>query len=183
MGFGGVIVLVGAYLIYAAVTNQAPIKTIQAIIANPINARTILAGRALPISASGTTGVQAGSVTGGGGGSVVTFARSKIGQPYRFGGHTEGGWDCSGLVLEALKVGYGLSIAHSATAQLLDPRGKKVAKADLQPGDIVFPNVPPFAGDHVQIYSGNGNVIEAARPGTNVREVAMWGFFTAKRFS
>lgn len=181
-GFGLLIVIVGAWMLYSAITNQAPIKTIIAIAADPANARAILEARGIPISvAQAATGAAAGALTGSG--DAVAFARSKIGQPYVLGGHRDGGWDCSGLVMEAIKISTGITLAHSATAQLLDPRGKKIAKADLQPGDVVFPNMPPFSGGHVQIYSGNGNIIEAPKPGTPVREVPMWGFYTARRFS
>lgn len=187
--FALLLIAFGAYLMYASITNQAPVKTLTAIINNPGQARAILGNKAFPIS----TGASLGAVSPGGadrgnsrgstrGEAVVAFARSKVGQPYRFGGSSDGGWDCSGLVMRAIDNAYGIKLAHSATAQLLDPRGRTVKRDELQPGDVVFPNLPPFAGDHVQIYSGSGKIIEAARPGTNVREVPMWGFYTAKRF-
>lgn len=181
-GIGLLLAGIGAWLLYAAITNQAPVKTLTSIIANPANAAAIIQGRQVPLASGtgGTTAPPAGS--GAGGGAVVAFARSKIGQPYKFGGRKDGGWDCSGLVMESLRAGLGIKVAHSATAQLLDPRGKTVRREDLKPGDIVFPNLPPIAGDHVQVYAGGGNVIEAPKPGTKVREVPMWGFFTAKRF-
>lgn len=195
MGNGGIgvglsLVTFGGWLLYAAVTNQAPLKTVEAIVANPRQAGAILKDRKLPLAVSATDFASSVSLTGTapslGGAAVVTFARSKIGQPYKFGGASDGGWDCSGLTQKALAYGLGLSVPHSSMAQLLSPSGTKVARADLQPGDLCFPELPGVVnklGDHVQIYSGNGNVIEAPEEGKNVREVAMWGFFTARRFA
>lgn len=189
IGFGLLTVTVGGYILYAAVTNQAPLKTLEAIVKSPSQAGAILKDRKIPLStvtAAQAAALQTTAAATPGGAAVVSFARSKIGQPYKFGGAADGGWDCSGLTQKALLYGLGLNVAHSSMAQLLDPRGKKVAKADLQPGDLCFPEVPGVVnklGDHVQIYSGNGNIIEAPQEGENVREVPMWGFFTARRFA
>lgn len=188
VGVGLLTVTVGGWLLYCAVTNQGPAATAKAIVKTPTKAGAILSGRQYQfqdmtsLTAGATTASGQAAVNATGGGGVVSFARAQIGKPYIFGGTGNPGWDCSGLTQAALKNAYGISVLHSATAQLLDPRGVKVAKADLQQGDLVFPDLPPLAGDHVQIYSGNGNIIEAPMPGKKVREVPMWGFYTARRY-
>jgi cell wall-associated NlpC family hydrolase len=141
------------------------------------------------VTSTGATTTAAGS-----GSSIVTFARNQIGRPYIFGGTGNPGWDCSGLVQAALAT-VGVNVAHHATAQYFSTLGKPVRNSDgskpsiknvssLVPGDIVFP-YPPTGGDvgHVAIYSGNGNIIEAAKPGTNVREIPLYALYDAKRFA
>jgi NlpC/P60 family len=107
---------------------------------------------------------------------VLSQARSVIGRPYIWAGtfeHGSGG-DCSGLVVYAFKHGAGIMLPHF-TGFLLN-QGHEVSKAELQPGDLVFPD-----SHHVQIYSGNGNIIESPERGKNVREIPMWGFWRARR--
>jgi len=107
-------------------------------------------------------------------GAVLDAARSQLGVPYRWGGSTPGvGFDCSGLTMWAYKQ-IGINLPHFTGLQVL--QGQPVTRDQLQPGDLVFPDP-----GHVQIYSGNGNVIEAPHTGANVREVPMWGFWKARR--
>jgi cell wall-associated NlpC family hydrolase len=54
-------------------------------------------------------------------------------------------------------------LPHSSAAQY--KIGKKVKKADLQPGDLVFFYSGP---SHVGIYAGNGEIIHAPKPGKKV---------------
>jgi uncharacterized protein YycO len=105
---------------------------------------------------------------------VIAFARQQIGKPYRFGAVGPNQWDCSGLVVGAFKAGAGKTLPHFTGT--LVTLGTAVSKAQLQPGDLVFPDY-----HHVQIYTGNGMVVEAPRTGLNVREVKMWGFWKARR--
>lgn len=105
---------------------------------------------------------------------VINIARQQIGKPYVFGTAGPNQFDCSGLVVYAGWLGDKKRLPHY-TVTLLTV-GSEVSKAQLQPGDLIFPSA-----DHVQIYSGNGMIIEAAQPGTPVREVKMWGFWRARR--
>lgn len=111
--------------------------------------------------------------TGGGADQVLAYARAQIGKPYEWGATGPDSFDCSGLVNAAFKQ---IGVSLPRTTGGLITAGASVAKADLRPGDLVFPNP-----GHVQIYSGDGNVVEAPRKGKPVREVPMWGFLTARR--
>jgi len=104
---------------------------------------------------------------------IVAYARSKIGKPYVWGATGPDAFDCSGLAQAACK-SVGISIPRTTYQQIMT--GTLVQKADLQLGDLVFPDIA-----HVQIYSGNGNVIEAPHAGSVVREVPMWGYMSARR--
>lgn len=70
------------------------------------------------------------------GAKVVSMAMPFLGTRYRSGGASPSGFDCSGFTMYLYaKLGY--SLPHSATAQYKNC-GYAVAKADLQPGDLVF---------------------------------------------
>ena len=74
-------------------------------------------------------------------------------------------WDCSGLTMAAWG-SVGVSLPHSSGQQY--NRGRPVARADLQLGDLVF----FYSGiTHVAIYAGGGRVIHAPHPGKSVEYI------------
>lgn len=106
-------------------------------------------------SNSGTTSNVSAS-----GSSIVAEAKKYLGIPYVYGGASPSGFDCSGFVYYVLKQN-GFSPYRTPADQYR--QGTYVAKANLQPGDIVF-----FAGtgssntiSHVGIYVGNGQMIHS----------------------
>ncbi|MEY2694173.1 MAG: hypothetical protein RL142_521 [Actinomycetota bacterium] len=113
---------------------------------------------------------------------VLAFARAQIGEKYVFGAAGMTYWDCSGLTMTTYQKAAGIYISwHSVVAQFRMAAQKKqlVPMKDRQPGDLIFySRSGAFDGDkyHIAIYSGNGKMIEAPRPGAYVREVPMrWG--------
>ena len=113
---------------------------------------------------------------------VLAFARAQIGDVYVFGAAGMTYWDCSGLTMTTYQKAAGIYISwHSVVAQFRMAAQKKqlVPMKDRQPGDLIFySRSGAFDGDkyHIAIYSGNGKMIEAPRPGAYVREVPMrWG--------
>jgi cell wall-associated NlpC family hydrolase len=66
---------------------------------------------------------------------MIDSATSMIGQPYRFGGAAPGGFDCSGLVVYAA-ASAGIRVPRTAAEQLRF--GSPIARAQLEPGDLVF---------------------------------------------
>lgn len=95
---------------------------------------------------------------------AVKVAKAQRGDPYVYGAAGPGRFDCSGLVQYAYKKGAGENLPHSSKAQ--KHSGRHVSKPRV--GDIVY------TPGHVSLYAGNGRVVEAARPGTDVRLVKMW---------
>ncbi len=67
--------------------------------------------------------------------TLVATAKSYIGTPYRWGGTTRSGMDCSGLLCNSYRsVNYDLPRTSAAQSKA----GEKVKINKLQPGDLVF---------------------------------------------
>jgi len=66
---------------------------------------------------------------------VVATAQTFIGTPYRYGGTTRKGMDCSALLMNSYQT---IDVALPRTAKAQSDYGKKVSINNLQPGDLVF---------------------------------------------
>jgi cell wall-associated NlpC family hydrolase len=93
--------------------------------------------------------------------SGMGIALSLVGLPYRYGGTSVGGFDCSGLT-QYVAAQQGVSLPRTVVEQYTAT--VRIAKGDLQPGDLVF-----FNTHHVGMYIGNGQIIHAATPALGVR--------------
>lgn len=118
------------------------------------------------------TGDLGGTMSSGARAIILAAARSQIGVPYVWGAEAEGSaFDCSGLTKYAYgKAGF--TLPHQSQQQY--NMVKKITQAEAQPGDLVFWGAPSGVY-HVAIYAGNGKIIEAPLPGSNVREVPIYG--------
>jgi cell wall-associated NlpC family hydrolase len=92
---------------------------------------------------------------------AVQLAQQQEGVPYQYGGHTPQGFDCSGLVYYVYGR-LGVSLPRTAASQY--DRTPRVARDDLQPGDLVF----FLNASHVGIYVGDGWFIHASETGKPV---------------
>ncbi len=109
---------------------------------------------------------------------AIAFARQQLGDPYLLGAAGPNSWDCSGLVMGAYGSQGVATGGHNVVWQYnyFASIGRLVPLAQRQPGDILFysNNGTASGGYHDSIYTGNGQMIEAARPGVGVVERAVW---------
>ncbi|UHJ58721.1 NlpC/P60 family protein (plasmid) [Mycolicibacterium fortuitum] len=104
---------------------------------------------------------------------AVRAAQSQIGQPYVWGGGaldgpSKGGFDCSGLTRYAVYQATGKELPRTTYDQV----NAGVAVPDLSqmlPGDLVLSNFSERGPEHVQLYAGGGQVVEAQTFGVPVK--------------
>jgi cell wall-associated NlpC family hydrolase len=96
---------------------------------------------------------------------ALRVAVDMLGAPYRYGGASPRGFDCSGLVYFAFRR-TGVRIPRSTSTQLRHAR--PVARSRIQPGDLVFFRSGRHRVSHVGIYAGNGRFIHAPSKGKPV---------------
>ena len=95
---------------------------------------------------------------------AAQIAQQQVGAPYRYGGQTPTGFDCSGLVYYSY--GRAGKAVPRTTAQLWSGT-TPVASADMQVGDVLIFSI---AGkmSHVGLYLGNGRFVHAPSTGKTV---------------
>ncbi|MGL4108364.1 NlpC/P60 family protein [Clostridium sp. LP20] len=152
--------------------------------------------------------VQAKGVTTTQGQAIVDEAKKYLGSPYVWGGKGEylttnslnelkklypaataegryttaekyvnmgyRAFDCSGLTSYVYSKVLGINIGAGTYSQV--NAGVAISRSELQPGDLVFPHA-----DHVQIYIGNGQVIESPKSHEYVRVVNLGDVWKARR--
>lgn len=91
--------------------------------------------------------------------SLISSARNYLGIPYKYGGATTSGFDCSAYTQRVFK-DVGISIPRTTGGQY--GLGTPVSKSNLQVGDLVFFNTTGRGVSHVGIYIGNSNFIHAS---------------------
>jgi peptidoglycan DL-endopeptidase RipA len=108
---------------------------------------------------------------------VIRRGMSQIGVPYSWGGGNAAGpskgidsgagitgFDCSGLVLYSF-AGVGIKLPHYSGSQY--NLGRKIPSAQMRRGDVIF--YGPNGSQHVTIYLGDGQMLEAPDIGLKVR--------------
>ncbi len=112
-----------------------------------------------PTAAQGSAGTAA---------QLIAKAKTYIGTPYKWGGSSPLGFDCSGLVQYVFKQ-FGKDLPRVSYQQAV--AGARIPLDQLKPGDLVaWDNSPKMAGaDHIAIFIGGGQVIAAPKPGDVVK--------------
>jgi len=108
---------------------------------------------------------------------VIKRAGSQMGVPYSWGGGNAAGpstgidsgsntvgFDCSGLILYAF-AGVGIKLPHYSGSQY--ELGRKIPSSQMRRGDVIF--YGPGGSQHVTLYLGNGQMLEAPFTGSQVK--------------
>lgn len=110
---------------------------------------------------------------------VAKTAHKYLGTPYKSGGRSPKGFDCSGLVWFVYKQ-YGVKLPVSSSDQ--SEAGFKVSKKKMQPGDLIFFKTKGRI-HHVGIYVGGGKMIHAPGLGKKVVKVSLDNNYYVKHFA
>ena len=108
---------------------------------------------------------------------VINRALSQRGVPYSWGGGNAAGpshgiddgagtvgFDCSGLILYAF-AGVGIKLDHYSGSQYNE--GRKIPSSQMRRGDVIF--YGPGGSQHVTLYLGGGQMLEAPYTGSAVK--------------
>lgn len=104
--------------------------------------------------------------------AIVAYAREQLGDPYVWGATGPNAFDCSGLVYAAYKAA-GINLPRER-AKDLGREGTAVAAGNASLGDIVYFDHPGDT-DHVGLYIGNGQMINAPTEGKPVQVASING--------
>lgn len=112
--------------------------------------------------------------------TLVENAHSYMGTPYKWGGSSSSGFDCSGLARAVYRLN-GLDLPRISQDQF--HAGKFVLKANLQQGDLVFFTTNNGKSvNHVGIYIGNGEFIHAPGTGKTVTKAKLDSVYWKKAY-
>lgn len=89
-----------------------------------------------------------------------------VGAPYRYGGSTPRGFDCSGLVHYSYARA-GMGIPRTTRGQRMHSR--RLSPKHLQAGDLLFFNQEGKRASHVALYVGNNRFVHAPSSGKTVQ--------------
>jgi cell wall-associated NlpC family hydrolase len=110
---------------------------------------------------------QEAAAPSGGASAVVSYAMAQVGDSYVYGASGPDAFDCSGLTSAAWAQA-GVTLPRTSSAQM--SAGTPVSTDALAPGDLVFYYSPV---SHVGIYIGNGQIVHAANPSTDVQVTSL----------
>ncbi len=96
----------------------------------------------------------------------IRVVKTFLGVPYRLGGNTLKGIDCSGFVKKMFEI-FNVQLPRTAREQLCI--GKRVGREELEEGDLIFFKTRYANNAHVGIYIGNNEFVHASYRSKEVR--------------
>ena len=111
------------------------------------------------------------------GAEIARYAEQLVGVPYRWGGESTSGFDCSGLVQFSFGH-FGVYLGRTSYTQFNS--GSGVSEGALQPGDLVFFDTDGAGASHVGIYVGGYRFVNAA--GSHVQVDSLYNGYWASHY-
>lgn len=104
--------------------------------------------------------------------ALLAEAYSWRGTPYRSGGHSKRGTDCSGYTMEVYRTALGIELPRNSAKQ--SEYCSRVSMSNAKPGDLLFFH-PSKRGkiSHVGIYIGDDKMIHASSRGVMVSDLTI----------
>jgi cell wall-associated NlpC family hydrolase len=102
-----------------------------------------------------------------------------VGVPYRYGGASPAGFDCSGLVVYSYAAAGIPGLPHSAAD--LERVTRPVTLPELEPGDLLFFRLSEKKTSHVAMYVGDRAFVHAPSSGKRVEKVRFDHVYWAPR--
>lgn len=113
-------------------------------------------------------------------GAVVETALEAIGAPYKWGGTSANGFDCSGLIRFAYGK-HGVDLPRMSVNQLRMGSPVKLRLGALRPGDVLgFSATPEGQATHVGLYVGDGRFIHSSTGGVRISD--LWDPYWQEHF-
>ena len=140
-------VIVALLLVMSVVSSQA--QTTKKATEDPDNLAKDYFSQIMGVAVSATENVK-----------LYQFVYDWLGTPYRLGGDTKGGIDCSGFAFQLYDKVFNTVIGNNSRNifSMVNP----VNKEDLKEGDLVFFKIKSKAISHVGVYLGNNKFAHAS---------------------
>lgn len=114
------------------------------------------------------------------GASAAQHALGMQGKPYRMGGSTPQGFDCSGLVQYSY-ARVNMRLPRSTEGQWASSRA--VPMNEIRPGDLLFFHQEGKHNSHVGIYVGNNRFVHAPSSGKHVSTASLSDRYWSRHFA
>ncbi|PWG82605.1 C40 family peptidase [Pararcticibacter amylolyticus] len=139
--------IVALLVVFTCVSTQA--QTTKKSTEDPDNLAKDYFSQIMGVAVSATSNVK-----------LYQFVYDWVGTPYRLGGDTKRGIDCSGFAFELYEKVFNTVIGNNSRNifSMVNP----VSKDDLQEGDLVFFKIRSRAISHVGVYLGNNKFAHAS---------------------
>jgi cell wall-associated NlpC family hydrolase len=111
---------------------------------------------------------------------AAASAAKMVGKPYKYGGASPTGFDCSGLIYYSYRQA-GVSVPHNTSEQRRATQ--RVKLAELQRGDLIFFDQRGRKNSHVGIYLGERRFVHAPSSGKSVRNDSLDNPYWKKHLS
>jgi murein DD-endopeptidase len=114
------------------------------------------------------------------GAKAAKNALAMRGKPYRYGGYTPQGFDCSGLVHYSYSRA-GAELPRNTNG--LWVRSRTISRSEIRPGDLLFFHQDGKSNSHVGLYIGDNRFVHAPSSGKEVSTASLSDPYWRQHFS